>query len=499
MPVFSSLRPVLTMLLCGLLFVNAALRAEPQVPIGQDEPQLPYLGDVSSSIISTDEEHFLGQIWLMQLRSQVTMLDDPVVNHYLENLLGQLAGSSQLQDRRLTLVVIDSPELNAFAVPGGVVGVNAGLFSHARNEAQLASVLAHELAHLSQRHHVRMVDSARKNSVPMLAAMLAGVVLAASGGGDAGMAMITGSQAALIQEQLRFSRQYESEADRIGMLNLVAAGYDPRQMPAMFEQMLQARSFAGDRAPQFLLTHPLTEARIADTQNRVAQYPDNAEAKVDSIEYEQARSRMQNALEGNPVRIIKQVEATLATQPGGALDDGNRYLLALAQLKAQRPQEAEATLKPLLEREPLALSYLYTQVQIDMARGRAQAALARLDPALKRAPDSYPLTIAQAEALLASGRPAAAEPLLARLSRERPWDAPVWYRLAEARGRSGDARGMHRAQGEYALLMGQIDDAQRQLEYARALSQGNYGESASVDERLGQIRRLRKQLGMATR
>ncbi|HQN42451.1 MAG TPA: tetratricopeptide repeat protein, partial [Pseudomonadales bacterium] len=215
--------------------------------------------------------------------------------------------------------------------------------------------------------------------------------------------------------------------------------------------------------------------------------------------YEQARSRMQNALEGNPVRIIKQVEATLATQPGGALDDGNRYLLALAQLKAQRPQEAEATLKPLLEREPLALGYLYTQVQIDMARGRAQAALARLDPALKRAPDSYPLTIAQAEALLASGRPAAAEPLLARLSRERPWDAPVWYRLAEARGRSGDARGMHRAQGEYALLMGQIDDAQRQLEYARALSQGNYGESASVDERLGQIRRLRKQLGMATR
>lgn len=491
-----SSHPLAVMLLCWLLLFNQFASAELQLPSPQEESQLPYLGDVSSSVMSADEEHFLGQVWLMQLRSQVTMLDDPVVNHYLENLLSQLAGSSQLQDRRLTLVVLDSPELNAFAVPGGIVGVNAGLFNYAQNEAQLASVLAHELAHLSQRHHVRMVDSARKNAVPALTALLVGVVLAAAGGGNAGMAMISGTQAALIQEQLRFSRQYESEADRVGMLNLVAAGYDPAQMPAMFEQMLQAKSFSGDRAPQFLSSHPLTEARIADTQNRVAQYPERADAKIDTIEFDQARSRMQTALEGNPTRIIKQVEANLAAQPGALLNDGDRYLLALALLKAHRGQEAETALKPLLEREPMALGYLFAQVKIDIALGHPTAALARLEVALKRYPDSYPLTVAKAEALVASGRPAAAEPLLARLSRERPWDAQIWYRLAEARGLASDARGMHLAQGEYSLLMGQIDYAERQFEYARTLSQGKYSESASVDELLAQIRRLRQQLGM---
>ena len=239
MPVFSSLRPVLTMLLCGLLFVNAALRAEPQVPIGQDEPQLPYLGDVSSSIISTAEEHFLGQIWLMQLRSQVTMLDDPVVNHYLENLLGQLAGSSQLQDRRLTLVVIDSPELNAFAVPGGYLYVYTGLIKYLDSEDQLAGVMGHEIAHAAQRHSTQQMTK------------LYGI--------DAIRQIITGKtdpgllgQIALSLVSLKFSRSHEAEADQYSVIYLCETGYNASGAAGFFEKI----GGKGGNPPEFLSTHP---------------------------------------------------------------------------------------------------------------------------------------------------------------------------------------------------------------------------------------------------
>src|SRR5690606_25881880 len=169
-------------------------------------------------------------------------------------------------------VLLDSNQLNAFAAPGGIIGVNGGLFLHAQTEAEYASVLAHELAHLSQRHFARGLEAQQRMALPLMAALLAGVVAAAAGAGDAGMAAILSAQAAAMQEQRRFSRQNEQEADRIGLINLERAGYDPNAMPRMFERLM--RQYRFDRKPpEFLLTHPVSESRVADTRNRAEQMP----------------------------------------------------------------------------------------------------------------------------------------------------------------------------------------------------------------------------------
>lgn len=188
--------------------------------------ELPSLGDTSSSIVSPEQEHRLGRAWLSMLRGQVRQLSDPLLKDYVERSVYKLAETSQLQDRRLEFIILASPQLNAFAAPGGIIGVNGGLLLHAQTEGEYASVMAHELAHLSQRHFARGVEAQKRLQIPMMAGMLAGVVAAAAGAGDLGIAAITASQAAAFQEQQRFSRQNEQEADRLGIQNLIRAGYD---------------------------------------------------------------------------------------------------------------------------------------------------------------------------------------------------------------------------------------------------------------------------------
>src|SRR5690606_1969595 len=157
---------------------------------------LPSLGDSSSGIVSPEQEYQLGRAWLSLLRGQVPQLSDPLLKDCLERSVYRLAETSQLQDRRLEFVLLRSPQLNAFAAPGGIIGVNGGLFIHAPTEAEYASVMAHELAHLSQRHFARGLQHQQQNRIPLMTAMLASIILAASGGGDAGFAALASTQAA---------------------------------------------------------------------------------------------------------------------------------------------------------------------------------------------------------------------------------------------------------------------------------------------------------------
>ena len=224
----------------------------------------------------------------------------------------RLAETSQLQDRRLEFVLLDSPQLNAFAAPGGIIGVNGGLFIHAQTEAEYASVMAHELAHLSQRHFARGLEAQQRMQLPMMAAMLAGVVAAAAGAGDAGIAAIVSTQAAAIQAQRRFSRQNEQEADRIGIVNLERAGYDPRAMPSMFGRLMRQYRY-DQKPPEFLLTHPVSESRIADTTNRAEQYAQGG--TQDSLRYQLMRARTQLKFESTPGVGAKRFRAMLDENP----------------------------------------------------------------------------------------------------------------------------------------------------------------------------------------
>ncbi|MCQ4346857.1 M48 family metalloprotease [Pseudomonas stutzeri] len=454
------------------LLTLACLLAAPAIA-----SELPSLGDASSAIVSPDQEHQLGRAWLNVLRGQVRSLSDPQLKDFVESSVYGLAETSQLEDRRLVFVLLDSPQLNAFAAPGGVIGVNGGLFLHAQTEAEYASVLAHELAHLSQRHFARGLEEQKRMQVPLMAAMLAGVVAAAAGGGDAGIAAIASTQAAAIQAQRRFSRQNEQEADRIGILNLKQAGYDPRAMPSMFERLMRQYRYT-QAPPEFLLTHPLSESRVADTRNRAEQHANGG--RQDSLRYQLMRARVQLHYEPSPGMAAKRFRALLDETPQL---DAARYGLALAQTRSGQHEAAAASLRPLLAQAPDDIVYNLAQVELDFAGNRLDAAGQRLQHLLGLYPSSYPLRHYQAELLRKQNRPDEAERLLDGLLAERPGDAELWYQQAETRGLSGNIVGVHQARAEYFALTGDYAQALEQLDFARRRASGNFQLAARIDAR----------------
>lgn len=458
------LRPTLLTLACLLA-----------VPSLADD--LPSLGDASSAIVSPELEHSLGRAWLAMLRSEVAQLSDPMLKDFVETTVYRLAETSQVQDRRLEFILINSPELNAFAAPGGIVGVNGGLFLNAQTEGEYASVLAHELAHLSQRHFARGVEAQQRMQVPVMAALLAGVVMAAAGAGDAGIAAIAGSQAAAIQEQQRFSRQNEQEADRVGIMNLEKAGYDPRNMPTMFERL--ARQYRYNKTPpEFLLSHPVTESRIADTRNRAEQSKPGG--KEDSPQYQLMRARIALFYEETPGIAAQRFRAQLTENPKAVAP---RYGLALAQIKAGQLNEAREELKPLLDKEPNNITYNLTQIDLDITNNRLPDALKRVEHMLDMFPDNYPLRQSRIDVLLKLNRNADAEKNLDSLLKSRPEDPDIWYLVAETRGLNGNTIGLHQARAEYFALMGDYRQAIQQLDYAKRRANNNFQLASRIDAR----------------
>lgn len=443
--------------------------------------ELPSLGDSSSSIVSLEQEHRLGRAWLSILRGQVRQLSDPLLKDYVERSVYKLAETSQLQERRLEFVILASPQLNAFAAPGGIIGVNGGLLLHAQTEAEYASVMAHELAHLSQRHFARGLEAQKRLQVPMLAGMLAGVVAAAAGAGDLGIAAITASQAAAFQEQQRFSRQNEQEADRLGIQNLIRAGYDPMAMPAMFERLL--RQYRYDRMPpEFLMTHPVTESRVADTRNRAEQLlkRSTSPGRTDSLTYQLLRSRLQLTFEDTPGMALKRFRAEVEQDPAS---EPARYGLGLALIRARQFDEARQTLDTLAAAAPDNLFYTLALIDLDISRQQLDKAGQKLEQALQSHPSSYPLRAARADLLSRQQRHSEAEQQLEQLLKERPNDPDLWYDLAEVRGQVNNIIGLHQARAEFFARVGDYGQAIEQLGHAKRRASNNYPLAARIDAR----------------
>jgi beta-barrel assembly-enhancing protease len=281
---------------------------------GIEDLKLPNLGESSTSMFSSEFEHQLGRAWLGVFRGQVPTVEDPLLFDYLDNLIYKLVTHSKLEDRRIDLVIVDNPTINAFAVPGGVIGIHNGLLLWAETEDELATVLAHEIAHLSQRHFSRGVEFQQKMQPLTLAAMLASLVLMATTGGDTGMAALSATQAAAQNSSLRFSRSNEQEADRIGMQMIVDADMDPYAAPTMFERMLQATRYSNsDQVPEFLRSHPLSESRVADTRNRARKYP--KKGREPDLEYQLMRARVVTQLTDTPEEAVARFRGELEGTP----------------------------------------------------------------------------------------------------------------------------------------------------------------------------------------
>lgn len=458
------------LLVCGLIVDPFAVRAE---------VELPSLGDTSSIMISPAQERALGQRWLRAYRSQVPTSSDPLIINYLEQLFARLLPHSQLDNKQIDLVVAQNNTLNAFAVPGNIIGVHTGLLNYAKTENQLAAVLAHEMGHLSQRHYARRLEQQKNMMMPMLAGMLAGLVLAANSNSDAGVAAIMGTQAAAQQASLAFSRQNEQEADRIGMQTMVQAGLDPHAAGDMFEEMVRANRL-NRRPPEYLLTHPVSETRVADARNRAMQY--ERKPAEDDLEFQLMRSRVRVDAEETPQIAARMFKSELDKE--SAYPDASRYGWALALTKASQFDAAREALAPLLEKEPDRVTYQIMRADIEIAAERHKAALEIIETQLQKHPNSHPLIIRHAEALMKAGIYQQCAEILDRYSRKRSNDDYVWYLLAEVNGLAGNILGVHEARAEYFILNGVYDRAQIQLRNALKLTQGNSYRTALVEERL---------------
>ena len=441
---------------------------------------LPSLGDGSSAIVSAAAERDLARAALKQIRAGVRTVDDPILKYYARLNVYRLAEKSDLFEAALDTVLIDSPQINAFAVPGGIVGINLGLFLYAQDESEYSSVIAHELAHLSQRHYARGIEQQRAMTPWMLAGMLASILIAASGGGDAGMAAAYGTQALLADQGLRFSRTREQEADRIGLNTLVKAGLEPDGMARMFERMRQAFRF-DDRPPEFLLTHPLTETRISDARNQLERF--EKRTLPPAFDYQLMRARVQIRYAESPRRALAEARA----RTGGS--DVDRYAVALALAQIGEHENAADLARQLHRRHVDSLLMTASYAELLIAAKHVEEALALLSRQLAINPDNEPLTFLYALALNADQRYAESVEVLRRHLHVNAQDIDVWELLAETAGLAGDTIGVHRARAEYFALVGDYRMAVQHIDYARRLvDEEDRRLLAGLDQRIIDLR-----------
>ena len=442
---------------------------------------LPELGDRVSGAVSSSQEKMIGKEFLKQVYSQAPLISDALIQEYTELLIYRLSEYSEVTDREFTVILINDDSLNAFAAPGGIIGVNGGLFLNADNEGQFASVLSHELAHLSQRHFARNVLNAKDRSLTSSLAMISSIALALISNNP--QAMIVG-QAFLQTQSLRYSRLFEKEADRVGFANLVRAGYNPKSMGEMFENMNDLRKLSGETPPEFLLTHPLSSSRINDALNAAEGLSDEG-TKKDSLEYSLIKSRLSVLYESIPVQSIRYFTAKIDEQE----TDSNIYGLALAYGANSNFDDSLSLINLLISKYPKNLFLNTSKVEILMGARRYNKALKLVNEFLEISPKNYPLTINKSKVLLEMSRFFESEEIIRDLIIRRNEDPELWLMLSEIQRSSKNIVGYHQSRAEYFLLLGQNEEALSQLEFALNLTKNNFQVSERIMDQIISIKK----------
>ncbi len=438
--------------------------------------ELPEMGDSAGTLLSRDEEQRIGAEFMRNVRYRLTLLEDPEITGYLQDLGGRLVSHSDGADRPFTFFIVQDPRINAFAAPGGYIGINSGLILHTRNESELAAVLAHEIAHVTQRHLARASETAGRMNLSMAAAVLAAMILG-SQDPDLAQAAITAAMAGSTQRMINFTRLNEEEADRVGMQILADAGFDPGGMPAFFKQLLTVNRVNRDVIPEFLRTHPVTLSRIADSRNRAARYPSRPHR--DSARYPLVRAKIR-------VMLSESADDALLYFKNRT-DDAGRYGYALALDRKGRYREAERLLRTLSQRQPDNITYQYALAKVKTDAGKLDDALAIYKRNLHLYPLDTPLTMQYAFTLIQADRAKEAREVLHRYLGVKP-PTPALYRLlAQAEQKAGFPVASRQAMAEYYFLEGFTLEAIRQLKQALESSAITPYERASIEARKKQF------------
>lgn len=465
---------------CCLCFVNLAKA---------DNLKLPELGNSASSIVSLQQEYQLGQYWLRAFRQQASLLDDPLLYTYVHGLIQSLAYYSPLEEKYFDLLLVDNTSFNAFAVPGHIIGVHSGLFLYANTEDQLASVLTHEIAHLSQRHYARTLEQRRQQNMLSLASLLGSLLIIAAGGGEAGIAALSATQAAAISNQLRYSRIHEQEADRVGIQTLAAAGMNPEAAAHMFQHLLILTRYRTDLKDfEFLMTHPIADSRVADALNLAKPYPRKVDK--DGLDFHLMKARVFFFYSKKPSDAEDFFRKNIAQSK---FPDAMRYGLALALLAQEKTTEAAPTIQTLHSDSPQQLAYQLAYLQLLAQQQQFEQAFSQGQLYLKLSPNSYAISMYLAELYAKQHRYDDAVQILRRLSQSQWPDTPdVWLQLAEMEGMAGNIANVHLARAEYFVRVGAFVQAQRQLSYAKPAFKDNVMISSRIEVRMQQIEQLKQ-------
>ncbi|MDX1515133.1 MAG: M48 family metalloprotease, partial [Gammaproteobacteria bacterium] len=405
--------------------------------------------------------------------------EDAEVEQFIQSIGYRIVSASDEQNVGFTFFVVADGEINAFAAPGGYIGVNSGLILASETESELAAVLAHEIAHVTQRHIARAVALADRSNIPALAGILAAILIGTQNpqAGQAAAAAVVGTT---VQKRIDFTRANEQEADRVGMQMLEKSGYDPRAMPAFFEKMQSSARYYR-KPPEFLATHPVTTSRIADALGRAEKFP--YRHSEDSLDYLFVRAKLRVLTEESPGKAIEYFRSELSNADKRDLS-ARSYGLALALDKAGLHKEANEILRELVKSYPSHVALRAALADNELRSGDPQEGLNLYAEGYRLFPDNKILVRGYTSALIRTGQSARALEIIENYARVRPLDAPLYRIQAEAFEKSGKPAESHMALAEHYYRMGQLGGAIHQLKLASSVSGDDFYRNSRIEARL---------------
>ena len=468
-------RLLLTVTLSTLVFVAGA---------GADDINLPDMGSPADAILNNTEEAQIGRMIMRDIRRSGQVVEDPLITEYLNDIGSRIAAQTNEGEHSFTFFAVEDPRINAFALPGGFIGVHTGLIEASRNEDELAGVLAHEVAHVTQRHIARAIHANSRQSILSTAMMLGAIIVAVAGGSsDAVQGAMAVAQGTAAQQQINFTRTNEYEADRVGIAALADAGYDPYGMASFFEVMSRQTTTSPEmRAPEFLRTHPVTTARVAEARNRARSYPQIR--SDDSTSYGITRTRIIVARFDTPMQAVEYFE----NRDYDKQNDIERYGRAVAYQRAGNYFAALPIFEELLEKDKSVIAYHIGLGQTLVALDQTSKALDIFERAVELFPRNVPLVIEYGERLLELGQPKKAHKMLLDLMNNVP-PTPEQVRLiARAASMAEENAEAYYYLSEYRLMIGDLSGGINYLQQALRLPELQEIQRARFEARIDFIR-----------
>lgn len=416
--------------------------------------------ELGASQLSPQEELELGHEIMRQIRQQGGIVDDPLLTEYLNDIGHRLVAASGEHGQHFQFFLVNDSSINAFALPGGYIGVNWGLWIQTRSESELAGVMAHEVAHVTQHHIARQYAASKGMGLKTLGALLAALLVgAATKGGNVTEGAIAAAAATGAQQQINFTRANEFEADRVGIGILASAGYDPRGMVSFFKFMEQRFHYATANMPEFLSNHPLSSTRITEAAERAQRLATGN--YHESRRYELMTARLK-------VQASQELRKTYEGFRSGTLADGDaaRYGQALAAMRLDQAAEAEKLLQKLMDGAPDIIAFHIGLAEAQFANGETSGALETEANALDLFPQNAPLLLSYGNLLLKAGQPEKAQDLLSN-HLDIAADFPQLYRLmAESYNDTGSPADSHFFMARYYEGLDELHEAASQVKLA---------------------------------